>query len=174
MQIFVKTLTGETLCLDVTPSYSIEKVKELISEQDGQEGPRRLIFAGKVLEDDRTLLSYNIQKESTLHTVVRLCGGMYHLSSGRTGDGKIICSCNAMRGPGFVECPDNEVVHWRRVGDAAKLAAAMARLEAAERAQAATPPSATAAAASSATSAPLPAQAPPAPPARTIPSKGLA
>mmetsp|Transcript_20496 Transcript_20496/g.30027 ORF Transcript_20496/g.30027 Transcript_20496/m.30027 type:complete len:124 (+) Transcript_20496:128-499(+) len=82
MQLFVKTLTGKTVSIEVEEGESIEEVKAKIAEKEGIPAEQqRLIFGGQQLQDAKTLQDYDVGDDSTLHLVLRLRGGIPHLNN---------------------------------------------------------------------------------------------
>jgi ubiquitin C len=75
MQIFVKTLTGGTVTIEVEATDPVKDVRVKIQNREGiPPDHQRLIFAGRQLEDGRTLGHYDVQKGSTIHLVLRVRG----------------------------------------------------------------------------------------------------
>lgn len=77
LQVFLKTLTGKTITLEISPSDLVQDVKAQIEKREGVPAEeQRLVFAAKHLEDGHLVSEYDIKKDSTLHLVLNLRGGV--------------------------------------------------------------------------------------------------
>lgn len=105
-QIFLKTFTGKTLTFSVTSNTTVLELKEQIQTRDGIPPDQcRLIYAGIQLVDEKTLIHYGMEKESMIHMVLRLRGGMYHETSGKDGNYKPLSTLML-----YVNCSPDEFI----------------------------------------------------------------
>ena len=127
MQIFIKALTAKTTILDIEKDDSIDTVKQKIQEKENiSPDDQRLIFNGKQLEDEYTLSDLNIQRNSTLHLLLRLRGGVYDPSLAALAKTfnceKNICrKCYARLPPRATNCRKKKCGHTNQLRPKKKL-----------------------------------------------------
>tara|TARA_B100001989_G_C24293693_1_gene342289 strand:- start:91 stop:477 length:387 start_codon:yes stop_codon:yes gene_type:complete len=127
MQIFIKALTAKTTILDIEANDSIDTVKQKIQEKENiYPNDQRLIFNGKQLEDDCTLSDLNIERDSTLHLLLRLRGGVYDPSLAALAktfncDKNICRKCYARLPPRATNCRKKKCGHTNQLRPKKKL-----------------------------------------------------